>query len=275
VEDHEFKNGALSEVAIDYFAQADDGTVLYLGEDVDEYRNNKVVGHSGAWLFGKDTKNPGVIMPGQPRVGATFKSEDVNTEIHEDDEIVSETEIVNVPAGSYRNCLKVKEKLAEGDVEYKYFAFGIGCVRESSQDGNVDLKSHQVSRTSQDIQNEAKTNAIAQASGSGKKIVQDPLAREALAMVGINPEAEKYWFEAIHDPNLPTAERQDLIDDLNEQGLPDPKHPTQEDLPVIVSRLEALEALAPTLSQELDWKECHDDLVNLIELANGRGKPVQ
>lgn len=275
VEDREFQNGELSEVALDYFAQANDGTVLYLGEDVDEYKKGKIVGHSGSWLFGKDTKNPGVILPARPSVGTKFKSEDVNTDIHEDDEIVSVSESVTVPAGKFRNCVKVKETLAEGDVEYKYFAFGIGCVREVPGEGDVVLKSHQTLRSKEEIQQDAKAQAAQQASGSKKKVFQDPLAREALAMVGVNPEAEKYWFEAVHDETLPKSERQDLIDDLNETGLPDPKHPTLDDLPIITSRLEALEAIAPTLPDEIDWKECHDDLVNLIELANGGGKPVQ
>jgi len=47
-----------------------------------------------------------------------------------------------------------------------------------------------------------------------KKVVQDPLARDALAMVGVDPDAEMYWFAAIQDPTLPKSERQDLIDDL-------------------------------------------------------------
>ena len=48
VEDREVEDGELAEVALDYFAQADDGTVLYLGEDVDEYKGGKVAGHSGS-----------------------------------------------------------------------------------------------------------------------------------------------------------------------------------------------------------------------------------
>jgi hypothetical protein len=142
VEDREFENGELAEVAMDYFAQADDGTVLYLGEDVDEYKNGKVVGHGGAWMLGKDTKTPGVLMPGQPKVGQKFKSEDVNKEIHEEDEVISVSETVTVPAGTYQNCLKVKEKLADGEIEYKYFASGVGCVREVPAGGDVMLKSH-------------------------------------------------------------------------------------------------------------------------------------
>ncbi len=142
VEDREFENGELSEVAMDYFAQADDGTVLYLGEDVDEYKNGKVAGHTGAWMFGKDTKTPGVLMPGDPKVGDKFKSEDVSKDIHEEDEVLSLSETVTAPAGTYKNCLKLREKLADGEIEHKYFARGIGCVREVPAEGDVLLKSH-------------------------------------------------------------------------------------------------------------------------------------
>jgi hypothetical protein len=142
MEDREIKNGALEEVTLDYFAQDDAGTVYYLGEDVDEYENGKVKGHSGAWLLGKDTKNPGVIIPAHPKVGDKFKSEDVNKEIHEDDEVVSVNETVSVPAGVYENCVKVKEMLADGETEFKFYAPGVGVVREVPAGGDVVLKSH-------------------------------------------------------------------------------------------------------------------------------------
>jgi hypothetical protein len=270
VEDREFKNGALTEVALDYFAQADDGTVLYLGENVTEYKNDKVVGHAGTWLYGKDTKTPGVIMPAGAKVGTTFKSEDVNSQIHEDDEIMSTSEAVTVPAGNYRNCLKVKETVADGSVEYKYFAFGVGCVREVSGDGNVVLKSHQ-GRAKEELQKEAQASATG---GKGKKQRQDPLAREALALVGVNPEAEKYWYDAVHDTSLPTSERQDLIDDLNEKGLPSPHHPTPADLPLIRSRIDILQHLIATLPSELKYQEALDDLLQLERVANGSGEKV-
>src|SRR4051794_31850774 len=57
-----------------------------------------------------------------------------------------------------------------------------------------------------------------------EKVVQDPLSRVALSLVGVDPAAEDYWLGAVFDPSLPQSERQDLVDDLNEQGLPDPKH---------------------------------------------------
>ena len=142
MEDREFRNGALEEVTLDYFAQDDEGNVYYLGEDVDEYENGKVKGHEGAWLLGKDTKNPGVIITALPKVGDKFKSEDVNKQIHEDDEVMSVSETVSVPAGTYENCVKLKETLATGEAEFKFYAPGVGVVREVPATGDVVLKSH-------------------------------------------------------------------------------------------------------------------------------------
>jgi hypothetical protein len=62
------------------------------------------------------------------------------------------------------------------------------------------------------------------------------VARVALSFVGADEDAEAYWVQAINDPNLSAHERQDLIEDLNEEGFADPHHPTWEDLPLIVSR---------------------------------------
>ena len=142
IEDREWENGELSEVAVDYFAQADDGTVFYLGEDVDEYEGGKLKGHDGSWLLGKDTKIPGVILPAHPKVGDKFKTEDVSKDINEKDEVTSITETVVTPAGTYHDCVKVKEMLADGKVEYKYYSAGVGVVREQPADGDVLLKSH-------------------------------------------------------------------------------------------------------------------------------------
>jgi hypothetical protein len=142
MEDREFHNGAIEEVTLDYFAQDDEGNVYYLGEDVDEYADGKISGHEGAWLLGKDTPTPGIIIPAHPKVGDTFQSEVVNKEITENDEIVSVNETVSVPAGTFENCVKVKETLGDGSVEYKFYAPGTGVVREVPSTGDEPLISH-------------------------------------------------------------------------------------------------------------------------------------
>ena len=142
MEDREFESGKLAEITLDYFAQADDGAVYYLGEDVDEYKDGEVVGHSGAWLYGVQTKVPGLLMPANPKLGDRFRSEDVPKITTEDDEVLSLSETVTVPAGTYPDCLKLKEMLSDGGVEHKYYAKGVGCVREAPEGGDVVLKSH-------------------------------------------------------------------------------------------------------------------------------------
>ncbi len=141
-EDRAYEDGQLVEVAMDYFAQDDNGAVYYFGEDVDEYENGKIIGHAGAWLFGKDTPAPGVLFPAQLKMNDKWRSEDVSNDISEIDELVSILEKVVTPAGTYENCAKVKEYLADGTIEYKYYAKGIGVVREQPEDGDTFLVAH-------------------------------------------------------------------------------------------------------------------------------------
>jgi hypothetical protein len=123
-----------------------------------------------------------------------------------------------------------------------------------------------------------KTQTVAQVKKSGpkQKVVLDPVAREALSLVGVDPYAELYWFSALNDPSLPQSERQDLVDDLNEEGLPDPKHPTIDDLPVLLVRIKTLETAMQLFKGDVyDWQEPYEDLTNLVALALGNGKPVR
>src|SRR5215207_8706246 len=69
VRDKAYEHGRLVERTFDYFAQSDDGTVYYLGEDVDNIRRGKVVNHRGSWRYGRDTDVAGVAMPPDPKLG--------------------------------------------------------------------------------------------------------------------------------------------------------------------------------------------------------------
>jgi hypothetical protein len=89
---------------------------------------------------------PGVLFPAKPTVGLKFMSEDVSAEITESDEVMSLTETVVVPAGTYKDCVKIKETLGDGSIEYKYYAPGVGVVREVPSDGDELLISHNGSK---------------------------------------------------------------------------------------------------------------------------------
>jgi hypothetical protein len=143
VEDREYDAaGNLTEATLDYFAQDDLGNVFYLGEDVDTYKDGKVSGHSGAWLLGRDTKTPGVLLPANPQAGDAFQSEAVPGITVEDDVVVSRSETLTVPCGTFHDCVKIKERASGGGTEYKYYAPGTGVIAEMDSDGELLLKSH-------------------------------------------------------------------------------------------------------------------------------------
>ena len=98
-------------------------------------------------------------------------------------------------------------------------------------------------------------------------LIPKPLARAALGFVGADPEAETVWALAINDPDRSPNERKDLIEDLNEDGFPDPKHVTADDLPLILSRLELIEEFAPDSMDEVNaaaFAEAYKDLGNML-----------
>ncbi|HUR45493.1 MAG TPA: hypothetical protein VMZ27_06380 [Candidatus Saccharimonadales bacterium] len=110
------------------------------------------------------------------------------------------------------------------------------------------------------------------ASIGGKPPIQDPLAREALSLVGSDPEAEAIWATAINNPDLPANERKDLIEDLNEEGFADPKNPTIDELPLIVSRLALIEDYAAEAMDDVNWQafmEAYKDLRNMYVRLTG------
>ena len=105
-----------------------------------------------------------------------------------------------------------------------------------------------------------------------KRQLHDPKAYEALALVGIDAQAEEYWLKAIYDTQLPAKEREDLIEDLNEVGFPDLKRLTLTDLPLIESRLRIIERIRPDadafMARHLD--EAHKDLTNMRKKILGQ-----
>ena len=110
-----------------------------------------------------------------------------------------------------------------------------------------------------------------------KPALQDPTARVAMSLVGADPDAEAYWVEAIFDSSLPDGEREDLMEDLNEEGLSDHKRPGLEDFPLIVNRLALILEIAPEADDFMlrHLGEAYKDLLNLAAITQGEGSPVR
>jgi hypothetical protein len=132
VEEKEWKDGKLYEIAKNYFAMCEQTKdVFYFGEDVDFYENGKVVKHDGTWHAGVNGNRAGLIMPGTPKPQMKYYQEIAPGVAMDRAEIVSLNETCKTPAGSFSRCLKVKEGSALAPVtEYKYYAPGIGLVRD-------------------------------------------------------------------------------------------------------------------------------------------------
>ena len=88
----------------------------------------------------------GVIMPANPKVGTEFQPENVPGITTENDVVVEAGLTVTVPAGTFRNCLKIQETLSDGTIEYKYYAPNVGVIKEVNQDGEINLVSFGRSR---------------------------------------------------------------------------------------------------------------------------------
>lgn len=135
VEERETKNGIPIEISRNYFAISKrTNNVFYFGEDVDMYKGGKVVSHNGTWLSGVGGARFGLIMPGQVALKARYFQEIAPGVALDRAEIVSLSEKVKTPAGTFNDVLKVKEttELEPGLVEYKYHASGIGLVQSGS-----------------------------------------------------------------------------------------------------------------------------------------------
>lgn len=141
VEERESANGKLVEVSRNYFAVgAQSQNIYYFGEDVDMYKNGKVTSHEGAWLAGVNGAKHGIAMPAENKIADKYYQEQAPKVAQDRAETVSITETVSTPAGTFENCLKVKETTPlEPGTEYKYYAPEIGLVR----DGGLKLVRHE------------------------------------------------------------------------------------------------------------------------------------
>src|SRR5437870_5091130 len=76
LEERETKGGKLIEVSRNFFAtHKDTGDVYYFGEDVDNYKDGKIISHDSAWRSGEKRARFGLMFPGKPKVGDKYYQE--------------------------------------------------------------------------------------------------------------------------------------------------------------------------------------------------------
>jgi hypothetical protein len=120
-----FLGGRIEEVALDKYAQADDGSVWYFGEDVFDYRSGDIVSREGTWIAGAEHP-PAMIMPAHPRVGDVYRSENAPGLVFEEVTVRKIGVTVTGPTGRVSGAMIGSELHSDGTREDKTFAPGYG-----------------------------------------------------------------------------------------------------------------------------------------------------
>jgi hypothetical protein len=131
-----YLDGRLEEVALDRYAQADDGSVWYFGEDVFDYRNGAIAITEGTWLAGREGP-AAMIMPAEPKVGDVYRTENARGIVFEEVTVKSVGETVAGPRGRVEGSMVAQELHSDGTSEDKLFAPGYGEFRTA---GGGDLE---------------------------------------------------------------------------------------------------------------------------------------
>ncbi len=120
-----YLDGRLQEVAYDLYAQADDGSVWYFGEDVADLAHGDIVTKEGTWSAGKDGPAQ-MIMPADPQVGDVFRTENIPGIAFEQVTVESIDETLRGPVGPIPGGMVGQELHMDGSTEQKLFAPGYG-----------------------------------------------------------------------------------------------------------------------------------------------------
>jgi hypothetical protein len=132
LEERETKRGKLAEVSRNFFAtHKTTGDVYYFGEDVDNYKDGRIVDHESAWRAGTNGARFGLMIPAKPTVGQKYYQEIAPKVAMDRVQVVSIDETVKTPAGTFEHCVHLRETTPlEGDVSHKYYAPGIGLIKD-------------------------------------------------------------------------------------------------------------------------------------------------
>jgi hypothetical protein len=131
VEEREWADDELVEVSRNFFSICDQtNDIFYFGEDVDIYEDGEVVSHDGAWRAGQNGALPGLIMPNTYLLGSRYFQEIAPGVALDQAEHVAMGLEVSVPAGTFSNCVEVRETtpLEPGSESIKRYCPNVGLV---------------------------------------------------------------------------------------------------------------------------------------------------
>jgi hypothetical protein len=118
-------NGQIEEYALDWYAQADDGAVWYLGEDVFDYKDGVVFSTAGTWLTERDGPMA-MIMPANPQVGDVYRVETIPGVAFEEITVKAVNVTVQGPKGRIDGAMVAEQLHMDGSYSNKTFVPGYG-----------------------------------------------------------------------------------------------------------------------------------------------------
>lgn len=131
-------NGELQEETFAWYAQDHQGAVWLFGEAVREIKPDRRIGTDGSWEAGLGGAQPGVVMPGQPRIGERYRQEYLANVAEDIGQITALGETITVPAGTYAGCVRTREwSMLDSGTSKKWYAKGVGLVRAECTTGEV------------------------------------------------------------------------------------------------------------------------------------------
>ena len=128
----DYSNDQLIEKEVCFYAQDNDGTVWYMGEHPEVYKDGEFV-EAPTWIHGLEGARAGITMKAKPQLGMPSYSAGWGPAVNFTDRalVYQMGQRTSVPFGNYENVLVIAES-GQGELnafQLKYYARGVGKVR--------------------------------------------------------------------------------------------------------------------------------------------------
>jgi len=127
-------DGAVHEIARNFYVEAEDSTVCYFGEDVEFFENGVLANRDGSWRAGVDGAKPGIIMPGIPAAGQSYFQENAGQIAQDRGRVTAVDGKMTLGGVDYEDIVTIQDSNpldACAVEEEKLYAPGVGEVGDS------------------------------------------------------------------------------------------------------------------------------------------------
>jgi hypothetical protein len=135
-------DGTVAESTLDWYAADNDGNVWYFGEATATFnRQGKVKSRDGSWEAGVHGAVAGLIMPADPKPTNAYRQEFYPGHAEDQAWTVQLGGAVTVPFGKVQHVVRSFEwtRLEPGVMSVKFYAPGLGVVREKDMAGGTEI----------------------------------------------------------------------------------------------------------------------------------------